>query len=118
MKKLIKSNRKKKTIWFSFSVKLVLNFAPRFYQLLSSQHLPRQKRSTGMRTDFPTFILTISSTGYQAPQLKFSLTIRGLDWIIFEFQVKHIHFSLTSSLNHHTFEQQSFPLPHVIFTLL
>ena len=36
MKKLIKSNRKKKTIWFSFSVKLVLNFAPRFYQLLSS----------------------------------------------------------------------------------
>ena len=37
--------------------------------------------------DFHTFILTISSTWCQAPQLKFSLTIHGLGWIIFEFQV-------------------------------
>ena len=64
--------------------------------------------------DFHTFILTISSTGCQAPQLKFSLTIHGLGWIIFEFQVKCIHFSLTSSLTFHTFVQQFFPLPHSV----
>ena len=36
MKKTYKIQHEEKTIWFSFSMKLVLNFAPRFYQLLSS----------------------------------------------------------------------------------